>query len=187
MMEFDDFRIRIDASGDASYTVSAVTSVGEEGSSHFQLPFGPTHLDNLVLRIGQARQTRRARAAPEVKRVESFGDALFNAVFQGDVKDVLQKARARAEAADHGLRLVLSLSHAPDLLDIPWEFLYDRPYFFGLQRRTPLVRYLDLPHSRKPAQIKGRVRILGMVSSPSDYDPLDVAHEQQLVEDALAR
>ena len=125
-MEFEDFRLRIEASTETSYLALATTADGEEASCQFTLPFGASDLENLVLRIGRPRQTRRARAASEVKRVESFGDALFTSVFQGDVKDILRKARARADADGRGVRIVLSLSHAPTLLDLPWEFLYDR-------------------------------------------------------------
>jgi WD40 repeat protein len=185
-MDFDDLRVRVTLNTDQHYVVTAANVDGEEASATFELPFGATDLENLVLRIGRARQARRAMAVAEVKRVETFGDTLFSTVFQGDVKDVLRKAKARADSADRGLRLVLSLRYAPDLLDVPWEFLYDRPYFFGLQRRTPLVRYLELPHARRPVPIHDRVHILGMISSPTDYDTLDVAHERRLVEEALA-
>src|SRR5262249_6803952 len=69
---------------------------------------------------------------------------------------------------------------------VPWEFLYDRPNFFGLSRRTPLVRSLELAHVRRPEPVDDRVRVIGMVSNPSNYDELDVDHEKDLVEQALA-
>jgi hypothetical protein len=186
MTEFDDFRLRLSADGAGAYVATATTAEGEEATVSFALPFGRADLENLVLRIGRVRSVRRARLQSEVKRVESFGEDLFSAVFHDDVKDVFRKAKARADAEDRGLRLVLSLRNGAELLDVPWEFLYDRPYFFGLQRRTPLVRYLELSHTRRAQPIVGPARFLGMVSSPRTYDPLDVAHEQALVEQALA-
>ena len=96
-------------------------------------------------------------------------------------------ATARPPSAGRGLRLTLSLAAAPPLLSVPWEFLYRRPRFLANQRQTPLVRHLD---DRRPSRRRrpstSVVRILGVVASPNDCNPLDVDGERRRVEQAMA-
>ena len=79
----------------------------------------------------------------------------------------------------------LSLTGVPELLQVPWEYLYDHPSFLSISTWTPIVRYLDLPKPRRPLQIELPLRILGMVSAPSDAEPIDVQQERQKLETAL--
>src|SRR5262249_45318245 len=74
-----------------------------------------------------------------------------------------------------------------DLAALPWEFLYDprQGEYICLSLYTPLVRYLELPQSVQPLQIKPPLRILCMIASPSDQDPLDIAREQGRLQEAL--
>ncbi len=185
MTGFDDFRLRISRLDDG-YFVVADGAGGEEATCRFTLPFAPTDVENLVLRVGRSRRVARSRAVSEVKRVEEFGGRLFDSVFSGEVKEIFRSAATTAERNDHGLRLVLSLRQTPELIDLPWEFLFDKPYFLGLRRLTPVVRCIELGHVKKPTPIGDRVRILGMVSSPTGYDTLDVLHERKIIDDALA-
>ena len=48
------------------------------------------------------------------------------------------------------------------------------------------MRYLDLPEPPHPLSVEGPLRLLVMISSPSDYPPLDVEQEWSLLTDALA-
>ncbi|HTT92041.1 MAG TPA: CHAT domain-containing protein [Acidimicrobiales bacterium] len=121
-----------------------------------------------------------------MQKMEAFGGQLFDAVFTRDIYELYRTACQRVEDRDGGIRLVLSLRNAPELLDVPWEFLFDRPYWLSLRRRTPVVRVLELARVRNPARIDGKVRILGMVSSPLGYPPLNVQAERQVIDDALA-
>ena len=59
----------------------------------------------------------------------------------------------RPEPTGAGLRVTLSLTDAPELLQVPWEYLYDHPSFLSISTWTPIVRYLDLPKPRRPLQI----------------------------------
>jgi CHAT domain-containing protein len=74
-------------------------------------------------------------------------------------------------------------------MQLPWEFLYDddRPNFLALRLDAPVVRHLDLPRRRRPMRVLGPLRILGMVSSPSDYTHLDSEKEIRVIETALKR
>jgi hypothetical protein len=183
---YDDFRIRISPGKNGRFLADADTSTGERATGSFKLPFTESEVENLVLRVGRARRSTRARSVSEVKRAETWGGALFESVFAGDVKEVFRSARTRAEDSDHGLRLVLSLGQAPELMDLPWEFLCDDRIFLGIGTGMPVVRTVELAHTRQPAPVGDKVRILGMVSSPTGYETLDIAHEKQTIDDALA-
>jgi hypothetical protein len=51
--------------------------------------------------------------------------------------------------------------------------------------QTPLVRYVKIPQPLQPLKAQPPLRILGMVASPSDQDPLDVEGEKQWLTAAL--
>ena len=48
------------------------------------------------------------------------------------------------------------------------------------------MRYLDLPKAKRPLQIALPLRIIGVVSAPSDAEPIDVASEKAKLGQALA-
>jgi len=92
------------------------------------------------------------------------------------------------ERRDSGLRLRLRFTRTPELADLPWEYLYNaaRNRFFSLSVDTPIVRYLDLPQSLRPLAIKPPLRVLVMISSPSNYPQLDVEQEWKKLNAAFA-
>jgi CHAT domain len=87
------------------------------------------------------------------------------------------------------MRLRLRLTDAPELAELPWEFLYDPRHnkFLAQSRHTPLVRYLDLPNPPSRLGVQGPLRLLVMISNPSDYPALDVEREWNDLTGALAQ
>ena len=116
---------------------------------------------------------------------KTFGGRLFGALFETDVRALYRSSAVEATNAGHGLRLTLALTSVPELLRVPWEYLYDRPMFPSTDRRTPIVRYLELPRPIKPFQIRLPLRILAIVSAPSDLETIDAAQERSKLEEAL--
>ena len=119
-------------------------------------------------------------------RAKDFGSRLFTSLFEGDVKELYRSSFRDAQDENQGLRITLSLTGAPELSQIPWEYLYDRPSFLSISTWTPIVRYLDIPKPRRPLKITLPLRILGVVSAPSDAGPIDVATEKAKLGQALA-
>jgi hypothetical protein len=74
------------------------------------------------------------------------------------------------------------------VVDLPWEFLYNRAVnrFIALSVHTPLVRYMDLPERIQPIAVKPPIRVLVMISSPTDFPPLDVEAEWRQLNESLA-
>ena len=182
---YDELKLHIDQSGDG-YRVLASSSQGE-ARSEFELPFATMEVENFVLRMSRGRRGTRRVETSEITRARDFGRDLFNALVRDDVRELYHRSVAHAEGEENrGLRLSLALTGVPELMEVPWEFMYDDPNFLSVSVWTPVVRYLDLPTPKRPLRVEPPLRILGMVSSPTDYDTLDVGHERENVEQALA-
>lgn len=140
-----------------------------------------------MLRVGRVRRGVRRLESPEMQAAKQFGGKLFDAVFSDDVRGALRSSIEAAHREDAGLRLRLRLAGAPELVDLPWEFLYNSSLnrFLALSNTTPLVRYIELPETPRPLKISPPLRVLVMISSPSDYEPLDVEREWQKLNDAV--
>jgi hypothetical protein len=184
VIQYDRLIIRIEPSaGPHAYQVSVEGEEGE-GRGQFDLPFEGLDIENFVLRMSRARGTRRVETS-EAHRAKHFGRELFAALFQGEVRDVYRSCLAEARRNNRGLRVTLALTTVPELMDVPWEYLYDEPDFLAVSAWTPVVRYLEIARPRTPLAISPPLRVLGMVSDVVDLPRLDVEGERQRLEAAL--
>jgi hypothetical protein len=183
-VQYDELNVRVEPRGDGTYEVYASGDTGE-ATGVFQLPFSDLEVENFILRIGRTRKGTRRLESPEMERARDFGGRLFSALFNGSLHDLYRDSHAHSQAENRGLRLKLAFARAPELADIPWEYLYSPPMFLSVSQFTPIVRYLDLPRSRPPLAIEPPLRILGMISAPIDVEALDVDQERDKVERAL--
>lgn len=128
---------------------------------------------------GETPELVRRIDRPETERVKKFGGDLYDALFHDDLKICLRRSLDASAARGHGLRLRLRLGDCPALLDVPWEFLYDRNSnrFVCLSHRTPVVRYLHLEQGPAPLRTTLPLRALVMISDPVDYERLNVGKE----------
>ena len=180
-VQYDELRLTIDARGEGVYNVRA-SSGGAEATAIVALP--EAELDVFLAIADRPRRLRGS--APRAEAARAFGDALFRAVFVNGVHDVYRDARASTSAPERGLRVTLCLSGAPELHDVPWEYLYDdRRHFIGSSQFTPIVRYIDLPDRQSPQVVDPPINILAMVSSPDQLEPIDADREQQNLEEGL--
>ena len=186
-LEYLDFEIRLEKR-EQGYAVSVIRSPAGEAEGEFVLPFSDLELENLLLKIGRTRRGVRRIGSPEWQAATAFGGKLFEAVFKGDVRGCFRSSQDKATLEDKGLRIKLRLLDAPELADLPWEYLHNRPLnrFLSLSTQTPIVRYIELPEPIPPLDVKPPMRILVMVSSPSDYDQLDVEQEKGNLQSALS-
>ena len=156
-------------------------------SVDFVFPFSNLELENFILRMGQSRRGMRRIESPQMQAAKAFGIQLFEAVFSGQVRDFYQNALDSAEREGLGLRLMLRLSDVPELVNVPWEYLYEplQARFMALSADTPVVRYLDIPRQMLPLKVRAPLRVLVMISSPREYPQLDVETEWEILKDAL--
>jgi CHAT domain len=171
--------------GDRYRTVASAPD-GATATGAFVLPFSKTEIDNFVLRVGRRRLPVRSYRSAQMEEARNFGSRLFEALMVDDVRDVFHATRAVADQADEGVRITLCLADAPELMNLPWEFLYERPRFLAQSIYSPVVRSLDLKQVRSPHPLELPLRVLCMISAPSGFDTLDVEHEKAKVLNALA-
>ncbi|OQY90321.1 MAG: hypothetical protein B6D41_09835, partial [Chloroflexi bacterium UTCFX4] len=185
-VKFFDLDLLIERAGD-QYRARVLQSPAGQASAEFVLPFTPQDIEILMLRVGRARRGVRRIESPEMQAAKSFGGKLFDAVFTDDVRGALRSSMDAASRENAGLRLRLRLADAPELVDLPWEFLYNSSLnrFLALSNKTPLVRYIEIPRIPRALKTTPPLRVLVMISSPSDYEPLDVEREWRKLNDAL--
>ena len=186
---YEDFDLLIEPGLPGGYRARVLRSpAGESAPVQFILPFSPVELENIVLKVGRANRRSRGPGRPENAPLKDFGRKLYNAVFQDELRDTLQRSLRQTRAQGVGMRLRLRLADTPELAELPWEFLYDPRHnrFLAQSRHSPLVRYLDLPDPPQPLSVEGPLRLLVMISSPTDYPELDVEREWSALTSALA-
>jgi hypothetical protein len=159
---------------------------GGDASGEFINPFSQVELENFVLKVGRRRQGVRRIESAETMLAREFGTKLFDAVFADDrVRDVYKASAHQARSDEQPMRVTLAMTDAPDLCQLPWEYLYDHPDYLAISRWTPIVRYLDLPKARQPLRVSLPIRILAIVSAPSDAQPIDADSERTKLLTAL--
>ncbi len=167
------------------YSVEVTTPTGQSRRTlqNQALPHdrGIAQLDALV-----ASAARRRFGSRQAKAVVAFGTELFDAIFDGAIRQAFRDSINFALDHNATLRIVLQVDDA--YADIPWEYLYDpdRGAFLARSHDTSLVRLLPISGSTRPQSEISCLRILSMAASPRHSAPLDIAAEQRHIGDALA-
>ena len=182
MLTLQDFEIEIAAGDGQAYPVSVLRSPSGQARSVLRLPSEHLPVSQWVVEVQDAVSSGQA----DVSALQSVGQALFEALFCDDVGRIYDLSQQTVRAQDEGLRIKLRIN-APELTALPWELLYDahQGEFVTLSRYTPLVRYLELPLPETDLAVQAPLRILGMIATPSDEFPLDVAREKGRFEQAI--
>ena len=197
MLTYEDFSIKIEPRRGTEYPVIVLRSPAGEGRSVFQLPFDPSRLDAVLLDLGHAvrRSGAPSPAMAELTPInpQQVGDELFSALFSGPVRSLLDRSLGMIHGQQKGLRIKIHIDPedptlAP-LASFPWEFIYrsDTREYFNLSRFTPVVRYLDVQRPCSPLPLKPPLRILVIISAPTDYPGLDLEREKELVRQTWAQ
>src|SRR6478752_5070870 len=180
---YQNFDLLLEAADGGGFRARVTTSpLGQSSSAKFALPFGSTELVMLLRRL-DSRDSGELRQASM-----DLGGPLFESVFSEDIMLTWQRSQDYARDHGDGLRLRLRLTDAPSIAGLPWELLYDRRgnSFIAQSERTPVVRYLEVPQPPRPLTVDGALRILVVISSPTDLPELDVEAEWRRVQDSLA-
>ena len=186
VINYLDFDLLLERS-EEGYAVRVLNSPAGQVTASFRLPFSGLELENFWLRVGRPRRGVRRLESPEMEAARTFGGCLFEAVFSGTVRGCLHSSLDEAHRQGAGLRVRLHLTDTPELADLPWEYLHNPALnrFLSLSVETPLVRYLDLPERIRPLAVEPPLRLLVMLSSPSDYRSLNVEEEWEKLKKAL--
>ena len=114
-------------------------------------------------------------ARPEIDPedpAELSGARLFRTTFTGSVAEQFRQARSIARDHSARLRIRLQLAACPELVRLPWEFLYDdeESDFLALSGGTSVFRYVRMPASPQLTVAEPPLRVL-MVASTAAIRP----------------
>ena len=206
-MDYLDFNLRVDAGSAHPYNVTVRSPVAGEMSDTMRLSLDDELLGRLR-KVEELRRvaatTRRANAATrhvrpveadeavetadvrELELVQALGRTLFEALLPAEVRTRYRSSLDRARAQSKQLRLRLTVE-PPELALLPWEFLYDEVEgdYICLSYETPLTRYLEMNRAVPSLSVPPPIRILGLVASPNNLPPLDIAQEKQRINTAI--
>lgn len=194
MRVYDELSIRITPSPTDSYDVFA-THASESGRSEergtFKIPFHDREVDDFVQQVGLTGHPIGQLESRGMDLAKQFGGRLFEALFHKQVRSAYDKSLSRSLSSvsdsAKGLRISLNLSEAPKLFDLPWEYLYDSGSnkFLALLNDTPIVRYMNLGDPPRSLPVNPPLRVIGVISDPSDLGPIDVDNEIDKLNKAL--
>ncbi len=185
--EYDELKLRVEVDSDGTYDVVAFAPDGGTVTGRFERPLSDEALENFILKMPRARSVRSYQSS-QMEKARDLGRELFEHLMADEVGDLYHGARRVADSKGRGLRISLSMTGAPDLLEIPWEFLYDPgdAYFLSQSIFTPVVRSLDLKSPPAPPKVTLPLQVLALVSAPGGYVELDTGRERANLERALA-
>lgn len=180
--DYLDFDIAI-VKEPSGYRAQVTSSPVGPAEAPFVLPFEAAELAQFMIAVGPPRVTSR-RLVPVAARlpgVEDYGTRLGDALLSGAVGEAFR--RSLEKAGSDNLRVRLRLDDAPELEPIPWEYLYDKELarFLTLSSATPVVRLVDAVERPGAIMVEPPLRVLVMISSPSDLPELAVDREEQLL------
>lgn len=191
-MDTQDFSIKIQPPRGRSYPVFVLDSPAGQGKGRLRLPsdFGELRYPWEEPIPDWNAFEREEDWKPErfVKKAEEVGGRLFKALFSGQIRQLYERSLGFLEArSGAGLRFRLHLDVSDPALarlaTLPWELLFDANLgkFLSLDRRTPVVRALDLAQPGRPVELESPLRILIATAQPGAFPKLNLERERQRI------
>ena len=174
-MNYQDFQISVDRNDN----IRASSQEQGEESDKFQLNIKRIRL---TLNLINRQQTDK-------ELLKALGGELYDALFPNTINALFHKTIGGAQANGDSVRLRL-IFESPKLASIPWEFLYDdkNNTFLGNNTQTVLSRYINVPQQKRDIKSASLpLKVLVVISSPSDLISLDTAGEEKLIREALTK
>ncbi|NTV36189.1 MAG: CHAT domain-containing protein, partial [Anaerolineaceae bacterium] len=167
-MRYINFDLWIDAKVGDQYPVRAASPLGEVR--------GFLALDPHQRQI-QEYQDRLAKRDVDQTGLIDFGRQLYKLLFADDIERLFEQSAGQTlRQEDQGVRLRLRIE-APELIVLPWEFLYwpRKERFLGTSVQCPVVRYLEIFEPIENLEVELPLKML--VAIP-ESPHLDAANEK---------
>ncbi|MBD2210679.1 HEAT repeat domain-containing protein [Nostoc linckia FACHB-104] len=171
-MQYQDFQILVDK----NHQIRASSEQGDV-SAEFRLDMNEIELALELIELNNTND----------KLLKRLGNQLYQALFPNQINARFHATMAGAQANEESVRLRL-IFQSPQLAALPWEFLYDAETntFLGNNIQTVLSRYIDVPlQKRDIITAKLPLKVLLVISSPTDLATLDATSEATLINSAL--
>ncbi|OUL23125.1 hypothetical protein BV372_30295 [Nostoc sp. T09] len=171
-MQYQDFQILVDKN-------NQIRASSEQGdvSAEFHLDINEIELALELIELNKTND----------KLLKRLGNQLYQALFPNQINARFHATMAGAQANQESVRLRL-IFQSPQLAALPWEFLYDAETntFLGNNIQTVLSRYIDVPLLKRDIiTAKLPLKVLLVISSPTDLATLDATGEATLINSAL--
>ena len=166
--------------GNGGYYTRVVASPTGEAYAEFALPFSDQDLQILALKVatsvGRARRQARRIQSQERQLLEDFGGQLFQAAFSGAVRDCLDRSRRRPRGRTPVFAFVCACRRRwpTSLGSICTTGVAG---FIGLSPRPSWCDTWRCQPRSRPFPISPPLRILAMISAPSDVPELQGEQE----------
>ncbi|NES99132.1 MAG: CHAT domain-containing protein [Sphaerospermopsis sp. SIO1G1] len=173
-IDYHDFQILVDKNNN----IRASSEQGDE-SGELRLE---TNQIQLTLPLIESRSTN-------TQLLKSLGSQLYQALFPTEIHGLFRATIAAAQTNNYNVRLRLVFD-SPELASLPWEFLYDERTntFLANNTQTVLSRYIDVPLQKREVKAADLpLKVLLVISSPTNLAQLDVTGEEKLIREALAK
>ena len=189
-MKYLDVYVDISPSRGDDFEVSAKSAAGGEGNSALKLPFKVSDLSGVMFDISSANRGMSVGIEPtaRIETATTFGVQLFEALFQGETREVLSRteSEARRQPESTGVRIRLTMNLAAEgmaeVASLPWELMRRRDQApFVVSVHTPVVRAFDTPKPVFLQPIEGKLRILALVSNPTGTAALNLSEEKERI------
>lgn len=166
--------------------------VGQD-SHRFDYPFTKAELDHFLKLIVSPRSNSQQLTVPSTDESASmdhvqFGTRLFETIFAGPVGTLFERSLDMVEGKGQGLRIRVRVDeNIPEISILPWEYLYLPSFgrFPALSDHTPIVRYMELAQAEEKLAIRPPLRMLVVVSHPTDLNLSGVEEEWKRLQEAL--
>ncbi|HPF59082.1 MAG TPA: CHASE2 domain-containing protein [Candidatus Competibacteraceae bacterium] len=168
LMKYINFDLWLDSRIEDRYPVRAASPMGEVREL--------ISLDPYRHRIEQSRNELAMRDASPAKLID-FGGQLYQLLFGGQVALLFEQSVAQSPRdREQGIRIRLRIE-APELIVLPWEFLYwpQKECFLGTSIKYPIVRYLEIFEPIENLEVALPLKMLVVIPDSPD---LDAAHEK---------
>jgi hypothetical protein len=201
-LEFENFELQIEPNPNGGFRARVLHSPAGDGfethdfditdlQQDLKAVLGELHQNARGARGGTTRQLANVTNPAVNGAVQQFGANLFQTVFAGSIGEAWRRSLDHLGTGKNakGLRIQLRLSEANELIDVPWEYLRDPgpPTQFVLNSNAKsLVRYLELTKPVQVLTVEPPLKILVMISNPTNVDALDVEAEWAHLKQALS-
>lgn len=167
------------------YSARVLGSPAGQATGPFGLPFEHTEQSQFFQGILPSAQPLPRIALQAM--MKEHGGRLFDALFHNDLLVCLERSLDEVRRRNATLRIKLRLGDSPELLDLPWEYLYHRRrnLFLGQSTTSSLTYFLELPDPAASLTVTLPLRMLVVIANPSDLQPLDVEREWTNIHAAL--
>ncbi|BAZ22894.1 hypothetical protein NIES4073_37820 [Kalymmatonema gypsitolerans NIES-4073] len=173
-MKYQDFQILVDNN-------NKIRTSSEQGevSGEFRLEMNEIELALELIELNKTND----------KLLKRLGNQLYQALFPNQINARFHATMAGAQANEESVRLRL-IFQSPQLAALPWEFLYDEETntFLGNNTQTVLSRYIDVPLQKRDIIAASLpLKVLLVISSPTNLATLDATGEETLIRSALKK